>query len=281
MARLSGQTTGPYRIRELLGMGGVAEVYRVEHRDGSQAALKVLKRELLGEADKVRSISVEASRLARLEHPAIPALLEELTVDQRPAFLMTLMPGETLAALQAQRAILPGPALLRQTIAIAAYLHRQDLVHNDLKLENLLLGPEGTLSLVDFGNCREVRLRVITRFFLKRHSQIFGTATYLAPELIRGDAPTPSSDVYALGIIAWLLLAGRPPFPEERQSGRLRAHLNAAPPSIRSALPQLPPLVVTAIDACLQKLPERRPSDAVALHAALKDWGMATVPVRV
>ncbi len=261
--RLSGLTIGPYYVRDLVGVGGVAEVYRAVHRDGSHAALKVLKVERLGERDKIRAFEIEIAQLKRLSHPALPKVLHDGSIDNRPAFLMDFMRGETLSALVTAHEPLPGATLVREIVGIAGYLHGKDLVHNDLKLENLILRPDGSVALVDFGNVREIRNRVITRFFLRRQEQIFGTATYLAPELIRGDAPTTQSDVYALGVIAFMLLTGKPPFDDARQSGRLRAHLNEKPPSIQSLLPQLPPAVASVIDLCLvQADPERRPSDA-------------------
>ncbi len=272
MAELSGSSIGPYHVRDLIGKGGMAEVYRAVHRDGSEAALKALLRTRLGERDKVKAFEVEIAQMRRLNHPAIPKVLHDGVIDNRPCFIMDFINGDTLHALVTRKEPLPGAALVRTVVDIVAYLHGMDLVHNDLKLENMILSPEGQVSLVDFGSVREVRNRVITAFFLRKSGSLFGTATYLAPELIHGKPPTTESDVYALGVCAYMLLAGRPPFDAASQSGRLKAHLMQAPPSIRSFLPQLPSAVASVIDSCLAKDPDRRPRNATDLRDALKAW---------
>lgn len=269
---LLGYTIGSFALRELIGFGGVAEVYRAVHTEsGKEHAIKVLRSERLGDRDKVKAFGDEYRWLTRLNHPGIPAARRTAEIAGRPCFIMDLVPGENLAALLAKGKPLRGvPSLLALT-GIVAYLHERRLVHNDLKLENTILRPDGGLSLVDFGSVREQAAdNVITRFFTRRPTQIFGTATYLSPELIAGKRPTTASDVYALGVCAFLLLSGKPPFAAERASGRLRANASEEPPSIRERLPQLPPTVVTAIDACLAKRPEDRPSDGRALLMGLQ-----------
>jgi serine/threonine-protein kinase len=264
---------GPFVVRELIGAGGVAEVYRAEHMDDHKSlALKVLRPERLGEKDKVKAFQDEFRWLSQLRHPGIPVARRTSEIQGRPCFLMDLVPGDAMAALQTKGRQIPGVAALGGLAAIVAYLHERRLIHNDIKLENAMLRPDGGVALVDFGSVKEVQAdNVITRFFTRTPKTIFGTATYLAPELIAGKRPTLSTDVYALGVCAFMLLTGKPPFDEARVSGRLRANASQQPPSIRERLPQLTPALGQAIDSCLAKTAEERPADARVFLASIKD----------
>jgi len=275
--RLIGSQFAQCTLRELIGVGGTAEVYRASQRGyGNDCAVKVLRRERLDERDRVKAFQNEFDILHRLACPGIPVAQKSGEIDSRPCFQMDLMQGETLAALQADHAVLPGPSLLIAATRIVAFLHEHNLVHNDLKLENMILGPDGGLSLIDFGNAREARDSVIARLFHRKIEQIFGTITYVAPELLAGKRPSTQSDVYALGVCAFLLLTGKPPFQpgkaQDRPSERLRRLQEAKIPSIRDHLKNLPTQIATAIDACLARDPERRPDDAGVLLKIFSGW---------
>jgi serine/threonine-protein kinase len=268
-------TLGSFVVRELIGAGGVAEVYRAEHvEDQKSLALKALRYERLGEKDKLKAFQDEFRWLSQLRHPGIPLARRTGEIQGRPCILMDYVPGETLAVLQAKGRQTPGVGPLLGLVGIVAYLHERRLIHNDIKLENTILRPDGGVSLVDFGSVKEVQAdNVITRFFTRTPKQIFGTATYLAPEIIAGKRPTLATDVYALGVCAFMLLTGKPPFDATRQSGRLRANASERPPSIRERLPQITPALAHGIDACLAKSADERPADARALLGLIKELG--------
>jgi len=275
--RLIGSQFAQCTLRELIGVGGTAEVYRASLRGSViDCAVKVLHRERLEERDKVKAFHNEFEILHRLTCPGVPVAQKRGEIDGRPCFQMDLVAGDTLAALQASHAILPGPSLLLAVTRIVAHLHEHNLVHNDLKLENMILGPDGGLTLIDFGSAREARDSVIARLFQRKAEQIFGSITYLAPELLAGNRPSPESDVYALGVCAFLLLAGVPPYSagkaQDRPSERLRRLQQARIPSIKDHVRNLPPLIATAIDASLAKDPERRPADAGVLLKIFNGW---------
>jgi serine/threonine protein kinase len=193
-------------------------------------------------------------------------------IDGRPAFVMDLVPGENLGVMHAKGMPYSGVKCLVDLCGIAAFLHQQDIIHNDLKLENCIFKSEaGGLALVDFGSVRfPRRTSLVERLFRRPPPTVFGTATYLAPELIQGKRPTFRTDVYALGVCAFLMLTGRPPFDESRQSGRLKANLESAPPSIAERLPDIHAGVASILDSCLSKDPEARPMAAPEVHAAAK-----------
>jgi eukaryotic-like serine/threonine-protein kinase len=156
-------------------------------------------------------------------------------------------------------------------VEITAYLHSKQIVHNDLKLENVILGPNGKISLVDFGNARRQQKKGLIARMFARKEPIFGTPTYLAPELIAGEGePSYRSDLYSLGVCCFILLTGEPPFVFDRKSARLRAAVNQAAPSLASRKTGLSPVFVKLVDACLSKDPSMRPEDAQRLHHACR-----------
>ncbi len=273
---LTNLSLGPFTLREIIGAGGIAEVYRADNRDdagrdgGKQYAVKVMRPERAAEKQQVKNFLEEFDTLQSLKHAGIPVARRQGEVDGRPAFVMDFVPGSNLFTLQNQPHAFPGVRCFAELCAIAAFLHQQDIIHNDLKLENCILRPDNSLVLVDYGSVRYPRRTSFLQRLLPQSApkMIFGTATYLAPELIQGKRPTFRTDVYALGVCAFFLLTGKPPFEEARQSGRLRAHLNSPPPSISERLPGIHPTVAAIIDRCLTKDPDGRPTAAPEVHGA-------------
>jgi serine/threonine protein kinase len=269
---LANAVIGPFVVRELISAGGIAEVYRAQHRDDAKSyAVKVMRPERQAERHHLKAFQQEFALLQRLDHPGIPKARRLDEVNGRPCMVLDHVPGQTLYALRAARAPLDARAVFAALVAIVAHLHEEDLVHNDLKLENVILRPEGGVSLIDFGNAREVRRAGLIQRLLGRREPVFGTPTYLAPELVADEAgPSPRSDCYSLGVCCFILLTGEPPFIYDRTSARLHAAVNQAPPSIRSRVPSLPMAFARLIDSCLAKDPAKRPEDAGVLGDALR-----------
>ncbi len=264
---------GPYVLRALISAGGVAEVYRAQHReDGRAYAVKIIRPER--QADKLhhKAFLDEFALLQRLSHPGIPKGRRLDEVDGRCCMVMDLVPGTTLHQLRSDGTAFDAFDAFLQLTSIVAYLHEEALVHNDLKLENVMLRPDGTIALVDFGNAREVGVVTgIFRRLLARRAPVFGTPTYIAPELISGDgSPTRRSDLYSLGVCCFILLTGNPPFTHDRKSARLRAAVEETAPALRSRLPSMPQALARVIDVCLSKDPMNRLEDAGQLLHALK-----------
>ncbi len=272
MARnLANSVLGPYVLRDLIGAGGVAEVFRAHHRDGDgkEYAVKVMRPERAAEKQQVKDFLEEFDTLSHLKHRAIPVARRQGEISGCPAFVMDLIPGRNLAELQAKGVSFPGVQVLAELCDVASYLHKQDIIHNDLKLDNCILRPDNVIAVVDFGSVRYPRrTSLVERLFKRSPTTIFGTAMYLAPELIAGKRPTFRTDVYALGVCAFLLLTGRPPFSETRESGKLRANLTFSPPSIISRLPGIHPAVAEILDRCLAKDPDDRPMSATEVFGA-------------
>ncbi len=255
---------GPYVVRELIGSGGTAEVYRADHDQGGvddkSFAVKVMRPERAADPMHVKNFKQEYATLKELNLVGVPKVYFEGMLGNRPAFVMELVKGDPLSNLVGRDPYLPGSKLLIDLCEIVDYLHRHDLVHNDLKLENAILQGDGRLVLIDFGNVRPAKVGVLQKLFYRRPETIFGTSTYLSPELIQGDRPTPASDVYALGVCTYFLLSGKPPFLASSQTSRIRKHATEIPPSIADRVQDLPDAAVDVIDRTLAKDPKERPT---------------------
>ena len=269
---LANAAIGPFVIRELISAGGIAEVYRAQHRDDAKSyAVKVMRPERQAEKQHLKAFHDEFALLQRLDHPGIPKARRLDEVKGRVCMVLDHVPGKTMYALRIEKAAFDAVDVFRQLVAIAAYLHGEEIVHNDLKLENVILRPDGVINLVDFGNAREHIKPGLLGRLLRKRVPVFGTPTYLAPELIADEAsPTPRSDCYSLGVCCFILLSGEPPFIFDRKSARLRAAVNEQAPSLRSRVPSVPLSFSRLIDNCLAKNPAQRPVDAGTLGAALR-----------
>ncbi|MBA2480092.1 MAG: serine/threonine protein kinase [Planctomycetes bacterium] len=284
-ATLVNRTFANHVIRDLIGAGGIAEVFRAVHVDDqrSVAALKIMRPERGAEPRHVRDFEHEFALLKQLQHPGIPSAKRAGELDGRPCMLIGFFPGRTLAAEVAGGSVDRSPRTFVQVVDVVAHLHGLGIVHNDLKLENILHDADtGRLGVVDFGNAREPIKTSLFRRFLPKPKTVFGSVTYIAPELTAGHQPTFASDVYALGICAFQLFAGSLPFAA-RATQRVRK--SAAPiRAIREHLPQLSAGAAKAIDACLDPRPMARPRDAGELRSAIAEMesmGAAAMTRRV
>jgi serine/threonine protein kinase len=126
--------------------------------------------------------------------------------------------------------------------------------------------------LVDFGNARKMETKsFFARLFGPKKDRVFGTPTYFAPELLQGKQPSYASDMYALGVCAFIMLSGEPPFDASSRTGRLTANLKQEAPAIRSRCTELPLRAAQSIDRCLDKDPSERPGDANTLLGLIKE----------
>jgi serine/threonine protein kinase len=214
----SGLQIGPYRLFELLGRGGMGEVYRAERADGvfeQRVALKLVKRGMDTE-EILRRFQRERQILARLEHPGIARILDGGTApDGRPYFVLELVEGEPILA-HCQRTGAPLEERLRLVIAACEAVdaaHRNLVVHRDLKPSNLLVTTDGQVKLLDFGIAK---LLADEPGETTRYEHKLLTPAYAAPEQLLGEPVTTATDVYALGVILYELLTGRSPHPRSR-----------------------------------------------------------------
>ncbi len=270
---LTNASFGPYTLREQISAGGIAEVYRGEHNDDHKSvAVKVMRSEKQADKYHRQGFDDEFTFLKDLKHPGLPTVRRQGEVKGRACFAMDYFSG--LPIHQVVRMDQPWDRVkaFHDLVTIVGYLHGQRVIHADLKLENVILRPTGNVALVDFGNARKVETKsFFARLFGAKKDRVFGTPTYLAPELLKGKQPSYASDVYALGVCAFIMLSGEPPFDASSRTGRIKANLNNEAPSIRTRCSELPLRAAQAIDHCLEKEPGERPGDASSLLGLIKE----------
>ncbi len=260
----AGKRIGNYRIIELLGKGGFAAVYLCQHRYiGTLAAVKILRAGM----DEIEEANfhAEACIAASLVHPRIIRVLEFGVEGRKPYLVMDYAPNGTMRQLYPWGTRMTPRALVKYVEQIAEalqYVHARGLVHRDIKPENLLLGDNNQLLLSDFGIS-------INAYKMASHTEmIAGTAAYMAPELIEGEACF-ASDQYALGVVVYEWLCGIWPFLGSSQE-IMDQHLYDFPPPLREHVPTIPPAVEEVVLKVLAKNPRDRFGSVLEFAAALK-----------
>jgi serine/threonine-protein kinase len=266
---------GRYALIERIAIGGMGEVWRgVDTEMDRPVAVKVLRDDLDGDGPFLARFREEARTARMLDHPGIAATYD-FREEQGLAYLvMELVPGQSLATILARDGALGTGRtvnLLAQTARALHAAHERGVVHRDVKPANILVTPDERACVTDFGIARPEDHEPLTAT-----GQVMGTAHYLAPEVAQGQTATASSDVYALGVVAYECLAGRRPFEGVNQVAVATAHLHDQPPP----LPETIPLGVRSLVAqVMAKEPANRPASALALAEALE--ALAAHPERL
>lgn len=268
----SGQL-GRYELLEILGDGGFATVYRAwDPALNREIAVKALHPHLAAQPEVRRRFVAEAQALARLSHPNIVMVYDVGEAGERPYFTMELLRGPTLAKALPAQGGLPWEQTLPILSGIASaidYLHAAGLIHRDVKASNVVLTGIRPV-LMDFGIARSV-----DEVHHTRTGAALGTPEAMAPEQVRGEEAGPPADVYALGVLAYHLLAGAPPFVGET-AYVLYAHAHNPPPPLERSRPGLPAHVYTAIATALAKDPAQRPHSAADFIRMLRGSAVET-----
>ncbi len=256
---------GRFQLTDRIAIGGMGEVWKA--RDlvlGRIVAIKILKEEYTGDPGFLNRFRAEARHTALLNHEGIANVFDYGEEEGSAYLVMELVPGLPLSSIIERDKSLPPDrtlSIIGQTATALAAAHKQGLVHRDVKPGNLLILPDGRVKITDFGIAR-----LADQVPLTATGQVMGTAQYLAPEQATGQQATGSSDIYALGVIGYELLAGTRPFTGESQIAIALAQVNDTPPP----LPESIPLPVRAlIMSMLAKDPADRPADAEALARAV------------
>ena len=242
---------GRYRLTLRIDEGGAGEVWQArDERLGRDVAIKILGPKA-DDAFRER-FADEARRAAAVLHPNVVTVFDEGRDGADAFMVMELVRGRTLRDVVADRGPLRPHEAARIIAQIAAALdaaHEAGVIHCDVKPANVIVDQQGTAKLTDFGIARAARG--------PREHELIGTARYIAPERIEGKAPTERSDVYSLGLVAYELLAGRPPNAEMETEDLLRVRLEGRAPSLRSARVG----ISDEIDRVVVKALERDPQD--------------------
>lgn len=277
-----GRQFGSYEIKELLGEGGYAHVFRASSC-GRVVALKVLK-DAYGARSDVRHGFVKEAKLQRnLQHTAIVGCRGIEREGDRMALVLEYFDARSL------RAFLEEPRTMGQVLDVIAqvagaleYLHGRGIAHLDLKPGNILVDGNGAAKLIDFDLAFRPSVRAaLARWFWRR--PVGGSPSYMAPELIQGRAPTKAADMYALGVITYLALTGRKPFTGATAAEILRKQERMTPQAPSRFNAAITPPLELLVHRLLVKEPRARLSDAGLLLRELRHSGFdpaAPVPAK-
>ncbi|GLW05916.1 serine/threonine protein kinase [Microtetraspora sp. NBRC 13810] len=250
-----------------LSQGGMGAVYAGHdlHLD-RKVAVKFLRVPGGHDAELEQRFTREARILARLEHPGAPVLYDFGTADQRLYQVMQFIDGVTIADVVSEHGPLPVPwaaAIAAQACAVLSAAHALSICHRDLKPGNLMLCPDGSVKVLDFGLARlhETGTAQFTRI-----GQILGTPAYMAPEQIQSGVADARSDLYALGCVLHEMLTGDQLFTGPTEYTVFVKQVNDPPPP----LPGVPAELARLVADLLEKRPEDRPADAGAVYARLR-----------
>jgi eukaryotic-like serine/threonine-protein kinase len=268
-----GKTIGKYRILDRLGRGGMGTVYRaVDETLDREVAIKVLNPDF-GEADVLKRFRAEAVILARLNHPGIATIYELYRQDDDLLMVMEYVRGETLHALSDRLGPLAVPQaahLCMQVLDALAHAHRAGVIHRDLKPANVMIADTGGIKVMDFGIARVLGTEHFTHA-----GYMMGTPAYMAPEQVLGKEVDGRSDLYALGVVFYRLLAGELPFRADTSIAMVQKQIAEPPTPISTFRPDLPAWCGPLIDRALAKAPSDRFQSAEAFRAA---FGSAVRP---
>ncbi|HTA21487.1 MAG TPA: serine/threonine-protein kinase [Polyangia bacterium] len=276
-----GETVGNYRVLKLIGQGGMGVVYLAEHPAiGRKAAIKVLRADTARSPEAVIRFFNEARAANAVHHPGVVEVFDYGALPSGAAYIaMELLEGESLATRLARLGRLPAVMaveIARQTADVLAATHAAGVVHRDLKPDNLYLvrdprapGRE-VVKVLDFGVAKLNVHASGSAGLRTRTGAVLGTPVYMSPEQCRGARDVDQrTDVYALGVILYEMLCGRPPFVSDGQGELIDMHINVAPEPPRRLEASIPESLERAILKALVKDPGGRHQTMSALQRAL------------
>lgn len=247
-----------YRLLSPIGAGGMAVVYKAQDLAlGRLVAVKILREPLTGDADFLARFQQEARAAANLAHPNIVTVHDFGRDGGRYYIVMEYIEGKDLKALIKEGApfkVERGLDLAIQVCAGIGYAHRAGLVHCDVKPQNILVTADGRVKVTDFGIARALASLQPG----ETTDVVWGSPQYYAPEQAAGEAPTPASDVYSIGVVLYEMLAGRLPFVASTQQALAMMHLRDEPPRLTLFNPALPETLERIVHKVLAKEPSAR-----------------------
>jgi serine/threonine protein kinase len=249
--------SGRYRLEAKLGSGGMSTVYLAcdETLDRS-VAVKVMHREMSEQADQLERFRQEARAVAKLSHPNVVSVIDAGEDGGHPYIVFEYVEGETLKQRINREGALDPQEAIAYAIEVArglAVAHGRNMVHRDIKPQNVLIDAEGRAKLTDFGISRQLEQDGMTAT-----GRVLGTTDYVAPEQAMGRKVDPRSDVYSLGVVLYEMLVGQVPFQAESQVGVAMKHVNEELPDVQRRRPEASAAVALVVERATAKDPAQR-----------------------
>ena len=267
---------GRFRIEREIGTGGMGTVYLATHLGLERpVAVKIIRRELSGDADVTERFLREARTMAKLRHQHAAMIFDAGNLpDGRHFIVMEFVEGDTLSQVLAREGrFAPSRAvdIATQICDVLEEAHRLGIVHRDLKPSNILLGPRG-VCVLDFGVAKVLASSAESTATCAStgSGQLIGTPRYMSPEQCLGQRVGARSDLYSLGVLLYEMLAGRPPFVDPLQSALLIKQATAPPPPLPKLRPDIPRPLALAVHTLLAKRADDRPRTAATAKALLE-----------
>src|SRR5579863_495944 len=263
-----------YQLQEPIGRGGMATIYRGRDRRMERVvAIKVLRDIYSTDAKFVTRFQREAKAASALQHPNIVQVYDYGQTDGNYFIVMELIEGTDLRRYLRSRGVLDTERAIIIAHDVALGLgaaHRRGIVHRDVKPQNVLVGRDGSIKLTNFGIASVYK--DINAERLTTTGMTLGTVQYYAPEQAQGEIVSPAADVYALGIVMYEMLTGKPPFDGDTPVSVAVRHIQDLPEPPRKQNPKIPPGLEALILRCLEKDPRDRYPDGDALADALDNY---------
>ncbi|WP_207843229.1 serine/threonine-protein kinase [Williamsia soli] len=255
-----------YRLRALLGQGGMGEVYDGwDERLQRPVAVKVLRPELASNPDIRLRFETEARTAATLNHPNVVAVHDSGEDRGIPFIVMERLPGPTLSDEISERTMSPQRVrtVLIDVLAAVSAAHAAGILHRDIKPGNVLFTAAGAVKVADFGIAKTAETTPTAT------GEVLGTVAYLSPERIAGRPATVSDDLYAVGVVGYEALAGRRPFGGDNILSLAQNILNRQPQPLSSIRPDVDPALIRVIEQAMADRPDARFTGADAMRSAL------------
>lgn len=270
MSKLLGITlSARYRLEERIGAGGMSTVYRaVDETLQRSVAVKVMNREVAEDSGQLERFRREARAVAQLSHPNVVGVIDAGEDAGHPYIVFEFIEGETLKQRLHRLGQLPIPEAVAYAIEIARALgaaHARQIVHRDVKPQNVLIDHEGTAKVTDFGIARSLEEEGLTD-----DGRVVGTTDYVSPEQALGQSVNGQSDLYSLGVVLYEMLTGELPFSAETQVGVAMKHVRDEFPDVRSKRPEASAALAAIVETATAKRVQDRYVDDRELIADLE-----------
>jgi serine/threonine-protein kinase len=268
-----------YHVLDKIKDGTVGTVWRAVNSAGNPYAIKQLSAQHASDSALVRQFKREATLTRKLSHPNIIKVYDYVDADPQPFFVMEYFESHNLKYAMANHPSWLHKREFQILMAIAdalSYVHERDILHKDVKPENVLVSPRGDVRLIDFS----LATTKWDRFFQFK-KKVEGTPMYMAPEQINGGKCDARTDMYSFGVLMYELLTKRPPFIAQEMSKFLDKHLREKPPPLRSHVPTIAPELDTFVLRLLSKAPDARFPDMRTVMQELSRWIKQETVVRL